>query len=178
MRRSAASSIGASWVDGGRALLDIHDLTFLIHHKCGPIRHAVLRHQNTISGGNFAVIEIAQKREGSVELGGEFLLGRGVVGTNAKNLRVVAVKFCNTSLVCGDFAGSATGEGGGEECQHHGILAAETGERHLRVLGGRQCEVGRHVAFLQTGVGWLDVLGEEARGEHAGCEGKYFSHVY
>jgi hypothetical protein len=27
-------------------------------------------------------------------------------------------------------------------------------------------------------VGRLDVLGEEARGEHAGCEREQFSHVY
>jgi hypothetical protein len=127
MRRPATGSIGPSWVDGGGALLDIHDLSFFIHHKGGAVRHAVLRHQNAISCGDFAVIEIAQKRERSIELGGEFFLGRGVVGTNAKNFGVVTVKFCNTSLVCSDFAGSTTGEGCGEECQHHGILAAETG---------------------------------------------------
>jgi hypothetical protein len=54
------------------------------------------------------------------------------------------------------FTGSATGEGGGEECQNHGLLAAETGQGDLSALGGRQYEVGRHVAFLQTGVGgWM-----------------------
>jgi hypothetical protein len=62
-------------------------------------------------------------------------LGRGIVGADAKNLGFVAFKLCNTSLVCGDFACSTTGEGGGEERQNHGVFSAETGKRDLPALG-------------------------------------------
>jgi hypothetical protein len=87
-------------------------------------------------------------------------LGGSVVCTDAKNLGIVAFKFRNTSLVCSDFARSTTGKGGGKKCQHDGVFSAEAGKRNFSALGGRQSEVGRHVAYLQGGVWGLDVLGE------------------
>src|ERR1700722_10090769 len=113
MRCPATRSIGPGGVDGSAALLDIDNLPFLVHHKGCTVRHAVLGHENTISRGHFSVEEVAQQGERCVELGGKFFLGGSVVGTNAKNLGIVAFEFCNTSLVCGYFAGSTTGESGG-----------------------------------------------------------------
>ena len=178
MRRPAAGGVGACGVDGGAALLNVNDLPFLIHHERGAVRHAVLRHENTICGGHFTVEEITQQGERRVELGGEFLLGGSVVGTNAKNFGIVAFKFCNTSLVCGDFAGSTTGKSGWKKCQYHGIFSAEAGQHDLSALSGRQTEVGRHVPFLQKRMGRLDVLGEEAHREQSGRERKRYSHSH
>ena len=105
-------------------------------------------------------------------------MGRAIVGADAKNLGVIAFKFCNTSLVCSDFAGSTTGEGGGEERQHHGVFSAEAGKRDLPALGGGQSEVRRHVAFLQRRVWRRDVLGEKTRREQTGRECNWLSHGF
>ena len=134
MRRPATSRIRSRRINRRGALFDVDNFSFFVHYKRSPIRHSV-RQQNPVSCNHFTVEEIAQQWERRVELGGEFLLGGSVVGTNAKNFGIVAFKFCNTSLVCGDFAGSTTGEGGGEECQHHGVFSAETGKRDLPALG-------------------------------------------
>ena len=105
-------------------------------------------------------------------------MGGVIVGADAKNLGVVAFKFCNTSLVCSDFAGSTTGESGGEERQHHGVFSAEAGKRDLSALGGGQSEVWRHVAFLQRRMWRRDVLGEKTRREQTGRESKWLPHGY
>jgi hypothetical protein len=97
-------------------------------------------------------------------------LGGDIVGTDAKNLGVVAVKFCNTSLVCGDFAGSATCKSCWKKCQDYGIFAAKAGKGYLPALGRRQSEIGRHIALLQIGGFRLNVLGEKTRREQSGCE--------
>jgi hypothetical protein len=176
MRCPATGGVGACGVDGGAALLDVDDFPFLIHYEGGAIGHAGLWYQNAVSFGHFAVEEIAQQWERCVELGGKFFLGGGVVCTNAKNFGFVAFKFCNTSLVCCDFAGSATCKSGGKKCQYYGVFTAETGKGYLSALGGWQSKVGRHIAFLQRGVGRLNVLGEETRREQAGCKCKWLPH--
>jgi hypothetical protein len=147
MRRPAAGGIGAGGVDGAAPLFDINYFPFLIHHERSPVRHSVCE-QNAIGRYYFTIEEIAQQGERCVELRGEFLLGWGVVGTNAKNFGVVAIEFCNTSLVCGDFARSTTGESRGEKRQHDGILAAKARKGYFTALGGRQSEVGRDIALL------------------------------
>jgi hypothetical protein len=63
MRRPATGGVGACGVDGGNALLDVNDLPFLIHDERGAVRHAVLGHQDAISGRHFTVEEVAQQWE-------------------------------------------------------------------------------------------------------------------
>ena len=135
--RATAGGLGACGVDGGAAFLDVDDFAFLIDDERGSIRNPGLGDENAVGGSYFAVEEIAQQGERGVELGGKFFLGGSVIGTDAKNFGFAAFKFRNTSLVCSDFAGSATGKGGREKCQHDNILAAEAGEGDLATLGGR-----------------------------------------
>ena len=159
MRCATAGGLGACGIDGSAAFLYMDDLPFLIHNKRGSIGDSGLFYENAVSGGHFALSKIAQQREGSAKLGGEFLLGRSVVSTNAKNFGVDVFKFRDTSLVRSDFARSTTGKGGRKKRQHHSVLSPETRKGHLPTLSGRQSKVGRHVAFLQLGVRRLDVLG-------------------
>ena len=160
VRRPAARGIGAGGIDRTAPFLDVGDLPFLVHHKRSAVGHAGLGYENAISSGHLAIEKITQQWERSTHLGGEFFLGGSIVGADAKNLGVVALKFRNTSLVCRDFARSTTGESGGEKCQHNGVFAAEDGKRNFTALGGRQSEVRGHVAYLQSGMRGLDVLGE------------------
>jgi hypothetical protein len=134
MRRAAARGIRAGRIDRAVPFLYVGNLPFHIHHERGTVGHAQLGDEETVGRDDFAVEEIAQQRESGAELGGKFFLGGSVIGTDAKNFCFVCVKFCNTSLVCGDFLRSTTGESCRKERQDHGILTAEAGKRHLSAL--------------------------------------------
>ena len=86
MRRTTASGLRPRRIDRRIALFDVDDLAFLIDDKRGPVGHAVLGHQYAVGRGHFTFGEIAQEGELHVVLGGEFFLGRGVIGTDSKNL--------------------------------------------------------------------------------------------
>jgi hypothetical protein len=63
VRRTAAGGIGTRGVDRGAAFLYIDYLPFLIDYESGAIGNPGLGYENAVSGGNFAVEEIAQQRE-------------------------------------------------------------------------------------------------------------------
>jgi hypothetical protein len=123
----AACGFGAAGVECYAAFLDVDDFAFFVDYESGPVSHSRLGYQHTVSRRYLPFGEIAQQREGGIHLGGEFLLGGGVVCADSKNLSFCRVEFCNTSLVCEQFARSTTGESRGEESQHYVVLSPKIG---------------------------------------------------
>ena len=156
----------AGGIDGGTPLLDISDLAFFIHYKGRPVGNARRLDQHAIGGRHLAFREVTEQREGCVGLGGELFLGWSIVGADSKNLGIRCIEFSNTSLVCRDFLGSATGESGRKKCQDHGVLAAIVGELHLFAGSGGEGEIRGHVTNLEAGVRRLHLL----LGKQAGRE--------
>ena len=103
------------------ALLDVPDLALPVDHESGPVGDAPLRDQHAVLRRHLALREIAQQRERELSFSDEFFLGRNVVGADAEYLGLHALEFGDTSLVRQHFLRSTTGEGGREECQHHGL---------------------------------------------------------
>ena len=164
MGRPAARIISASGVDGRSALLDIGDFSCFVDHEGGPVGYAGVFVQNTVSLTDLTFRKIAQDGERYVVLCGEFFLGGGVIGTDSKYFRIVCFELGNTSLVCLDLLGSATGEGGGEKGEDDGVLALEVGKLDLAAGGGVQGEVRRGITHLQVSFAGLNGLREQADG--------------
>ena len=148
MRRPAACCFRTGRIDRAAPFFDIDNLSFFIDHECGTVRHAVV-HEHTICLGNGAIFEIAQQGNLDLVLGCKFSLGRNVVAADAEYLGVCCLKFCDTSLVRGEFLGSATSKRGREKRQDDGILAAKIAELHRLPRGGRESEVRGEVALFQ-----------------------------
>jgi hypothetical protein len=161
VREPAAGFVRCGWVDRRIANFDVRDLAFFIHHVRYPIAHTVGT-QDTVGFGHGASGEIAQQREGKVELLSKNFLGGSVVGTNAKYFCIVAFKFRNTSLVCREFLRSATGKSGREESHNHWILALEIGQRNFAAHGGAERKVGCDIADLER-LRVARLLGHECR---------------
>jgi hypothetical protein len=164
MSRPAARIISASGVDGRSALLDIGDFSCFVDHEGGPVGYAGVFVQNAVSLTDLTFGKIAQDGERYVVLCGEFFLGRSVIGADAKYFCIGCLKFCNTSLVCQNLLGSATGECGGEEREHDDVLAPEIRELHLAAGGGVQGEVRRFITYFEVSLAGLDGLCEQADG--------------
>ena len=163
MGGTAARGFRAGGIDGATSLLDIRNLSFLIHHKGCAVGNARRRDQHTVGSRHFALGEVAEQGKGCVRFGGKLFLGRSVVGADSKNLGVQGIEFSNTSLVCRDFLGSATGEGGREKGQDHRVLAAEIREFHLSSRSRGEGKVRGHVTNFEAGVRRLHgLLGPEA----------------
>jgi hypothetical protein len=160
----AARIRGASRVDSGIALLDVGDFSSFIDHESGPVRYACILIQNPVRLTDFTLGKIAEDRERQVVLCGEFLLRRRIIGADSKDLRVVCLEFGNTSLVCLDLLGSATGKRGGKESQYDRVLAPEIGKLHFTASGGVQREIRRFVTYFQMSLAGLNGLSEQADG--------------
>ena len=168
MRQPAACFVGRGRIDRGISNLDVRNFPFLVHYVSDAVCHPV-RAQNTIRLCGRTIFEIAQQGECQFELFGENFLGGNVVGTDAKDFRVVAFEFCDTSLVRGEFLRSATGKSGRKERQYHGVLAFEIGQRDFPAHGGAEREVRRGVSqFKRSGIAGL--LGEQRRAGR-NCQG-------
>jgi hypothetical protein len=161
VRQPAACFVGRGRIDRGISNLDVRNFPFLVHYVSDAVCHPV-RAQNTIRLCGRTIFEIAQQGECQFELFGENFLGGNVVGTDAKDFRVVAFEFCDTSLVRGEFLRSATGESGGKERHDHWAFAFEIGQRDFTAHGGTEGKVGRGVAHLERG-GIAGLLGEHCR---------------
>ena len=131
-------------------IADFHERDFSIHidYVSYPIRHTV-RSQYSVRFLGGTVFEIAEQRERKLQLIGKDLLGGSVVGTNAKNLCFFTFKFCDTSLVRGEFLRSATGESSGEERQDYGVLAFEIGKSHFAAHRAVKRKVRRDIADFE-----------------------------
>src|SRR5438045_6774041 len=152
MSSPATRSFRAGGIDGATPLLYISDLPFFIHYKGRPVGDACRGDQHAIGSRHLAFSEVTEQRERCVSLGGELFLGWSIVGADSKNLGVRRIEFRNTSLVCRDFLGSATGECGRKKCQDHGVLAAIVGELHLIASSGCEGEIRGHVTNFEAGV--------------------------
>ena len=165
---AAAGFCRSGGIDSAVALLDVGDLAVFVDHESGAIRHSGLFDQNAIRLRHSAIHEIAEEWDGDVVLGRELALRRGVVGADPEDLGSGLFKFCDTSLVRGEFLRSATGESGRIERQNDDVFAAEVGELDAPALRGRQGEIGSFVADLKLGFGRLHGLREErGSGEHS-----------
>src|SRR5260370_211314 len=156
-----------------RDLFEISNLPFLIDHEGSPVGIASLGHQHGVSLGRLACREIAEEREGEIQLLGKFTLGRSIICTDTEDLRVSAFKFGDTSLVSRHFLRSATGERGGEEGHHHVLLATELAELDSFALSGLYFEVRSRVAHLEVSFR-RRLRQQQRRGEH--CQSD-FSHT-
>jgi hypothetical protein len=164
VRRPAARIVCAGRVDGRIALLDVGYFSLLIDYEGGPVGYSGIFVQNAVGLADLTFGKIAQDGERYVVLGCEFFLGRGVIGADAKYFSIGCLKFCNTSLVCLNFLGSATGEGSGEKGEDDGVLAPEIRELHLAARGGVQREVRRFITHFQVSLAGLNGLREQADG--------------
>jgi hypothetical protein len=162
MRRPATRVVSPDWVDRRVALFYVSDFPVGIDNERCAIRYTELFIQHSIFCRDFTFGKIAEEGNGDIVLCREFSLGRGVVGTDAKDLGALRFKFSDTSLVRLKFFRSTTGERRREKCQHDGILAFEIGKLHLAALGGRQVKVRCSVAYLQMCLGRWDSLREQA----------------
>jgi len=88
VRGAATGGGGACRIDRRVSLLDVGYLPVFIHYEGGTVGHPHRLDQYAIGLGDLALGEIAEQRKGSAYFGGEFFLGRGVVGTDAKNFDV------------------------------------------------------------------------------------------
>jgi hypothetical protein len=161
MGQAAAGFVRGGRIDSGVAYLDEGNFAIRVHDISHAIRHAV-RAQNTIRLRGGAIPKIAEQRECQFELFSEDFLGGRVVAADAKNLGVLTFKFCDTSLVRGEFLRSATGEGGRKERQDDWILAFVIGQRDFTAHGRAERKVGRGVPHLQRS-GIAGLLGEHRR---------------
>src|SRR5262249_27707986 len=149
-----AARVGrAGYIYRGAALFDKCNLPFFIDHERSAVGDTPFRHQNTIVLGRLSRRKIAQEWEGKGQLFGKFTQGRNIIGADPEDLRVSAFELLDTSLVSGEFFGSASGKCGLEESDDRVRPAAGVGEFHLRGLGRLQLEVGRHVADLEMSLG-------------------------
>src|ERR1700704_1478620 len=82
-------------------------------------KHAVIRH-------DFALGEIAQNREGDIQLLGKLFLRRSVIAAYAEDFGAATLELSLIGLIGEHFLGAAAGECGREECQYHGCFATET----------------------------------------------------
>src|SRR5215467_1399146 len=146
MRGPAASRLCPRRVDCCIALLDVDDLSFLVHDEGRAIRHTGCLNEYAVRFRYRAIFEIAQHRYLDFILGCELPLGKGVVGTDSKNLSVGCVEFSDTSLVRRKFLRSTTGKCGRIEREDNDVLAAKIAQLYRFTGGGRQSEVRRHIA--------------------------------
>src|SRR5579885_2252285 len=165
--QAAARGLRAGGIDRRFTLLDVLDFPFLVHYEGGAVGDAYLGDEDPISLHHFARAEIAEQREGKLQLISKHFLGRGIVCTIAKNLGFGSLKFANTSLVRQHLLRSTTGEGSREEGQDDVRLAAKIRQPDLGAARGGQSEVRSHVPDLEAGLG----RGELLRAEHGGKPG-------
>lgn len=161
VRQPAAGFINRSGVDSRVAHLNERDLSLEVHNIGHTIRHAI-RAQCSVGFRGGTIFEIAEEGERELQLFREDSLRGGVISTNAKYLCFITFEFCDTSLVRGEFFGSATGERGREERHNNCILAFEIGQGHLSARSRRQREIRRDIANLE-GLRVARLLGYEPR---------------
>ena len=153
VRRPAACVRRTADIDRGTAFFDICYFSFLIHYERCAVRYAPLGHQHAVSGCCLAGRKIAEEWEGEGKLLGKFALGGGIIGADSEDLCVSAFKLRDTSLVSRHLFRSATGERGGEEGQHHVLLAAKIRQLDLLALGRLQFEIRRRITHLEVSLG-------------------------
>ena len=68
---------------------------------------------------------VAEDGVASVQFLFPMLQGRREIGADRDNLGIILIEVSDTRLVCGEFLGSATGEGGHEEGQDDHFFPAE-----------------------------------------------------
>ena len=73
-----------------------------------------------------------------------------IIGANCQDLRLRSIEVLDTSLVSGDFLGSATGECSREKGQDNGLLAAKVRQFDLLAEAAVELEVGSLVTDLEV----------------------------
>ena len=126
MRRPAACRLRPARIDRGIPFFNRCDLAIHVDNKRRAVRHAYLRDQHPILLRHRTLV-IAEQHVSRVEFFFPVVENKRGICADANYLSIHCVKFCNTSLVCGEFLRSTTGEGGGIERQDDGVLAAEIG---------------------------------------------------
>jgi hypothetical protein len=172
MRKPAARFICRSRVNRRVTHLNKRNFAVCIHNISHTVGHTV-RTQNAIGLCSGTIFEIAEEGEGKLQLLGEDFLGGTVVGAETENLCIFTFKFCDTSLVRGEFLRSTTGECGGEKRQHHGVFAFEIGQRDFAAHRSRERKVRRNVPNLERcGVACLLSRESRAGGKREGGYGR------
>lgn len=124
MRQAAAGRIGAGGVDRHFAFFDTGDFAILVDHERRAVGDAEILDENSVLLGNVAHV-VAQDGIADVEFLFPVCERWREIGADGQDLRAIGFKLCDTRLVRVEFGGSTGGEGGDEEGQNDGLLAAE-----------------------------------------------------
>jgi len=168
VRQTVTRIAGAHDLQGVSTKFDEVDFALLVDDERDAIGDAGLGHVDAVFLGHLAIEKITEQRKLKAEAFGEgFLRGR-IVSTDRKDLGPSGLKLLHTGPVCFHFRRSTTGEGSGEERQHHGALADVVRQMNFAALRGWQREIRGSVADLQRcGPGRRT---QEHRGEGRGAE--------
>jgi hypothetical protein len=165
MRQTTAGCVRSGCIDRPAAFLDVGDLAVLVYNEGGTIGNAHLSDQDSILLGDLAHM-VAEDGVASVQFLFPMLQGRREIGADCYDLGIILIEISNTRLVCGEFLGSATGEGGHEEGEHYNFFPAEIRELHGLVIGVGQSEVGGFVTDFKIGLRRGDLLGRKRGREY------------
>jgi hypothetical protein len=109
VRQDIAGVLGAGWIDGHVALVDMLDDSVFIDNKGGPVAITALFVKDPVVFHDCS-LEIAEQREGYAVLFGEFSIGGNAVYAKTKNLSISRFEFGDISLIRLHFLRSTTGE--------------------------------------------------------------------
>ncbi len=157
--------ICAGRVNRGLPLLNVADDALFVHHEGCASGKALLFAQNAVRFGNLS-FEIAQQREGDLNVFSKSLVGGKTVNADTENLRLFGFELGNISLICLEFARSAAGESQHIKGEHDTLLAFEIAQLHGLAVLIYEGEVGSRIADFQMRLGrLLRAAGRGKRGE-------------
>jgi len=157
----AAGIRRAGGIDGGRALINVLNLTLSVNNKRGSAGISTVA-ENAVGCRDLAH-EVAHQRKFRLQLSCPVSQSGLIVGTDGENLSFRRIEILDTRLVSGEFFGSATGEGCGKEGQYNGLLATEIGEGDGLSCAAREREIGGGIADLKMGLAGGDRLSRKHR---------------
>jgi hypothetical protein len=151
---SVAGGRGPGDVDCLFTLINVLNDSVRIDNERRTVCDTRGRNQHPVIGGDFSG-EIAEKRILGVELARPMIQRGLIIGADCQDLRFRSIEILDTSLVSGDFLGSATCERGREKGQHNSLLAAKVRQFDFLAEAAVHFEVGSLVTDLEVSLTWL-----------------------
>jgi hypothetical protein len=99
VRREAARRFGSCGIYGRVPLLDVGDFALTVDYERRAVGNSDVLQKDTVLAHYFSFGKIAEQVERGAYLSSKFLLGRGIVRTDCKNLGFYTIEFSDTSLV-------------------------------------------------------------------------------
>ena len=98
MSQDIAGVLGAGWIDGHVAFVDMLDDSVFIDHKGCPVSVTALFVKDPVIFHDCS-FEVAKQREGYTVLFGEFSIGGNAIDAEAENLGIGGFEFCDIRLI-------------------------------------------------------------------------------